>query len=98
MMDATQIRTAATEHAQAVVANDIDRMMADLASELHPQLPKVASMLPMPLTGARVLSVEVFEDYAETATEYSTPTSTFTMKARWEYRRGQPQIVAVLPE
>lgn len=88
----------AHEHGQAVVGNDHSHIVADIVADLHPLVPQLAAALPDPLVGARLLSVEVFDGYAETVTEYSGPQSTVKVKARWEDPNGgRPQIVAASP-
>jgi hypothetical protein len=98
MMNSAQVRQLARAHGQAVVASDTKKIMVDVVSELHDQIPQLASALPEPLTAPRVLSVDVFDDHAETLTEYTGPGSAVTVKARWEDRgAGRPQIVAATP-
>jgi hypothetical protein len=97
-MDSALIRRLAHEHGQAVMANDADRLMADVISELHRQIPQLASLLSGPLTAARVLSVVVFDDHAGTVIEYAGAQGLVTVKARWEDRgAGRPQIVDASP-
>jgi hypothetical protein len=71
MMNSAQVRQLARAHGQAGVASDTKKIMVDVVSELHDQIPQLASALPQPLTAARVLSVDVFDDHAETLTEYT---------------------------
>jgi hypothetical protein len=97
-MDFDHITRLAHEHGQAVVVNDRSHIIADIVADLQPSVPQLAAALPDPLIGARLLSTEVFNDYAETVTEYSGPVSTVKVKARWEDRSGgRPQIVAASP-
>jgi hypothetical protein len=97
-MDRTEIERLACEHGDAVVAGDQTRIIADIVDEIHPLIPQLAAALPQPLENARVASAEVFADHAETVTEYSSPTATISVKARWEDRSGgRPQIVSAAP-
>jgi hypothetical protein len=97
-MDHAQITQLAEEHGRAVIAHDDERVITDIIAELHPLIPQLAAALPDPLTGSRVVSVIVFDDHAETLTQYSGPVATVTVKARWEDRGdGRPQIVSASP-
>jgi hypothetical protein len=97
-MDREQVRQLAHAHGEAVVAKDTEKILDDVVSELHSQIPQLAAALPDSLAAARVLSVDLFDDHAETLTEYAGPGSKVTVKARWEDRgAGRPQIVAASP-
>ncbi|MCW3038973.1 MAG: hypothetical protein JWM31_878 [Solirubrobacterales bacterium] len=97
-METEQIRTAAEAHGRAVVNGDIEHIKADLVDELHPHIPAVAGAVPQPLQSATVLSVDVFEGYAETVTAYASPDRSVEFKSRWEDRgAGRPQIVESAP-
>lgn len=97
-MDHALLTNLAEEHGRAVAAQDHDRVITDIIAELHPLISQLAAALPDPLTGSRVVSTAVFDDHAETLTEYSGPTATVTIKARWEDRgEGRPQIVSASP-
>jgi hypothetical protein len=97
-MELIEIAHLAHEHGQAVLDSDDQRIIADIVAELHPQIPQLTAGLPDPLTGARVVSAAVFDDHAETVTQYWSPAAAVSVKVRWEDRgQGRPQIVAAAP-
>jgi len=94
-MDRTEIERLAREHGDAVVAGDQAHIIADIVDEIRPLIPQLAAALPQPLVSARLASAEVFADHAETVTEYSGPTATVMVRARWEDRGSErPQIIS----
>jgi hypothetical protein len=58
-MDDTSTREHIQKHADAVLNGDMDAVIADFSEELRPQAPELAKALPLPVTAAEVLSVEV---------------------------------------
>jgi hypothetical protein len=98
-MDEQELRRAAEAHAQAVVDPiDVEQITKDLIDELHPQIPVISSLLPQPITSARVVSIEVQEGHGESVIAYSSPDSTVSFRSRWEDRgAGRLQIVDSAP-
>lgn len=96
-MDEQTAREYSEAHGKAVFEGDTEHVKADLISELHPMLDQLGEIVPSPLTDVRVVSVDAFDDHAESVIAYSGPDRTLKMKARWEDRDGRPQIVAAEP-
>lgn len=87
----------AEEHGRAVVRGDMDAVVSDIAPELHPHVQEVAAVLPQPTTDARVLSVDVRDDYAICDIQYANDEQSVTLRSRWQERDGRPLIVEVAP-
>src|SRR3954469_10587267 len=93
-MDDAKARQAIQEHADAVVAGDFDRVVADFTEGLRPQVPQIAQLLPQPVESAEVLSVEPGEDEAVAQIKYSGGGKDVTIRSRWrEEGDGTPRIV-----
>jgi hypothetical protein len=74
-MDERQTRDHVQQHANAVARGDLDAAVADFCEELRPQAPQTAQdLLPLPCTGAEVLSVEIGDSEAVAMIRYSGDT------------------------
>ena len=93
-MDDAKARQAIQEHADAVVAGDFDRVVADFTEGLRPQVPQIAQVLPQPVESAQVLSVEPGSDEAVAQIQYSGGGKDVTIRTRWrEEPDGATRIV-----
>ena len=82
-MDESKAQQAIQEHADAVVAGDFDRVVADFTEGLRPQVPQLAQVLPQPVESAQVLSVEPEGDAAIAQIQYSGAGKEVTIQTRW---------------
>lgn len=92
-MDDANTRSHIQQHADAVVRGDIDAVTADFQPELRPQVPEIAKSLPMPVTDAEVLSVEVGEEESVAMIRYAGQSGSVTIRSRWREFDGRPLIV-----
>lgn len=93
-MDDTSTRDHIQKHADAVVNGDMDAVIADFSEELRPQVPELAKALPLPVTSAEVLSVEVGDSETVAMIRYSGDSGEVTIRSQWQDQGGRPQIVA----
>jgi len=97
-MDESKTRQYVQEHADAVARGDLDAAVADFSEELRPQAPQTAQeLLPLPVTAAEVLSVDVGDSEAVATIRYSGDTGEATIRSRWQEESGRPVIVHVEP-
>ena len=96
-MDEARTRDAVDAHAQAVVRGDMDAVVADLSEELQPQADEIGRILPLPVTDADVLSLEIGADEAVSEIRYAGESGEVTIRARWEEIDGSPRIVHAEP-
>ncbi len=96
-MDEAQTRTCVQEHADAVLRGDIEAVTNDFVEELRPQVPTLAQGLPLPVSSAEVLSVEVGADESVAMIRYTGDSGQVTIRSHWQDRAGRPQIVAGEP-
>ena len=92
-MDARQMRDHIERHADAVVRGDTDAVAADFAEGLRPHVSEIAQVLPRPVTGAEVLSLDVGETESVAVTRYSGDTGDVMIRSRWQDEDGRPVIV-----
>lgn len=96
-MDEAKTRGCIQDHADAVVRGDIEAVTNDFAQELRPQVPTLAQNLPLPVSSAEVVSVEVGEDESVAMIRYTGDSGQVTIRTHWQDRGGQLQIVAGEP-
>jgi hypothetical protein len=96
-MDAQQTRDHIQQHADAVVAGDMDAVVADFTESMRPHVPEIAKALPQPVTSADVLSVEVGETESVAKIRYAGEDSEVTIRSRWQDEGGRPVIVQAEP-
>ena len=84
------------EHAQAycdaLLAGDVDRAIEEFSQELHQHLGELISQIPLPLTEAKVESVEVGGS-GYVAILRLVGEETVRVQMRWKDRDGKPTIV-----
>ena len=96
-MDEASTREHVEEHGRAVVRGDMDAVIADFTKELQPQVPQIAQALPMPVTAADVLSLNVGEEESVAMIRYSGDSGEVTVRSRWRDEGGRPVIVHAEP-
>lgn len=97
MMDEAEVRSHVDAHADAVVRGDMDAVTADFAEEMRPQLPQLAQVLPLPVSSADVLSLDVGEDESVAMIRYAGDSGEVTIRSRWQDVTGRPLIVHAEP-
>jgi hypothetical protein len=96
-MDDQQTRDHVKQHADAVVRGDTDALVADFTEGLRAHLPEIGKILPQPVTGAEVLSVDVGATESVAIIRYSGDTGDVTIRSRWQDEGGRPVIVHAEP-
>jgi hypothetical protein len=96
-MDETRTRSQVQDHADAVLRGDMEAATADFAVELRPQVPQIAQSLPLPVTSADVLKVEVGDEESVAEIRYTGDSGQVTIRTRWRDIDGRPSIVAGEP-
>src|SRR4051812_14242903 len=96
-MDDQQTRETINAHADAVVRGDMDTVVADFAEDLRPQVPQIAQVLPQPVTGADVLSIDVGDIESMAQIRYRGDPGEVTIRTRWQDQGGRPVIVHAEP-
>lgn len=97
-MDETTIRDHIQKHADAVVRGDMDMVAADCSDELRPNLPELAKALPLPVTSAEVVSVDVGDPTSVAIIRYSGGSSALTIRSEWQDLGGDhPVMVNAAP-
>jgi hypothetical protein len=97
-MDERRTRDHVQQHADAVARGDMDAAVADFSEKLRGQAPQTAqNLLPLPVTAAEVLSVDVGDSETVAVTRYSGDTGEATLRSRWQDEAGRPVIVHVEP-
>jgi hypothetical protein len=96
-MDEARTRDHVKQHAAAVERGEMDAVAADFTEDLRPQLPQIAQVLPLPVTSAEVLSVEMGDAESVALIRYSGDSGEVTIRSRWQEQAGRPLIVGVEP-
>jgi hypothetical protein len=96
-MDEPRARSHIEEHANAVARGDMDAVVADFSEELRPEVPQIAQALPLPVTAAEVLSVDVGDEESVALIRYSGESGGVTIRSQWREIAGRPLIVHVEP-
>jgi hypothetical protein len=97
MMDESTTRSHVDAHADAVVRGDMDHVVGDFVEEMRPQVPQIAQSLPLPVTSAEVLSVEVGDEESVARIRYTGDSGSVTIQSRWRDIDGRPEIFAGEP-
>ena len=96
-MDDRKTRDHIQAHADAVVSGDMDTVVADLSEKLRPQAPELANALPLPVTQAEVLSVDVGDAESVATIRYTGAGGELTYRTRWQDDDAHPVIVHIEP-
>ncbi len=93
-MDEEAVRTQAQALCDALVAGDMDRVIADFSVELQRNLGEVLTLLPLPATEATIQSVEHGASSGYVAVlRLIGETDEVEIETRWKDRDGHPTIV-----
>lgn len=92
-MDEEAVREHAEAHCEALLAGDIARASEQLSAELRANLGPVVAMLPMPLTEAKVESVERTGSGFRAVLHLVGETNEIRLETRWKDRDGRPTMV-----
>ena len=87
------IRDRAESFRQALLAGDMGEASVDMSSELQRNLGPVVAMLPLPLTGATVESVEMTGKAYVAVLHLVGDEGAIRLETRWKERDGEPTIV-----
>jgi hypothetical protein len=96
-MDDQQTRDHIQQHADAVVRGDMDAVVADFTESMRPHVPQIAQALPLPVTAAEVLSVDVGDTETVATICYTGAPGDVTIRSRWQDEGGRPVIVHAEP-
>ena len=92
-MDENDVRRAATATCEAIVAGDMDRVIADLSPELQRNVGEVITLFPLPATEASVVSVDRGGSAFVVGINVVGETDEVELQTRWKDRDGSPTIV-----
>jgi len=92
-MDEQSIREGAQAFADALRAGDIGEAAKTMSPELQRNMGPIVAMLPLPLTGATVESVEMTGTGYLAVLHLVGEESAIRLETRWKERDGQPTIV-----
>jgi hypothetical protein len=92
-MDEQAVRQHAQAYCDALLAGDIGKAAEEMSKELRSNLGSIVAMLPMPLTEARVESVEMARTGYLAVIRLAGEGDPLRLETRWKDRDGQPTIV-----
>ena len=92
-MEEQAVRDHAQGHLDALIAGDVDRAIDDFSEELRRNLGEIMAMLPLPLTSARVESVDRAGSGFTSVLHLVGETTETRLETRWKDRDGRPTIV-----
>lgn len=93
----TSTREHIQPHADAVVAGDMETVIADFSEELRPEVPELAKALPQPVTAAEVLSLDIGGAESVATIRYSGDSAELKLRTGWQDDTDHPLIVHVEP-
>ena len=93
MMDEQAVRKRAEAMCQALVAGDVERVMADFSAELRRNLGEVLTLFPLPATDATVESVERGGSGYVVVIQLVGETDQVQVQTRWKDRDGHATLV-----
>lgn len=89
----TDVRARAEAACEALVAGDVDRLVGELSDELRRNAGEVVGLMPLPMTGASVDSIEQAGHSFVVDLRLIGETETVEVRTRWKDRGGRPTIV-----
>ena len=92
-MDEQTVREHAQATCAALLAGDIGKAAEQMSKELRSNLGSIVGMLPLPLTEARVESIEMTPTGYRTVLHLVGETDSLQLETRWKDRDGTPTIV-----
>ena len=75
----------------------MEALTADFSTELRPQVPKIAQVLPRPVTEAEVPSVDIGDPVGEAMIRYSGERGDVAIRSRRQDEGGRPVVVHAEP-
>lgn len=94
-MDEEDVRSSAQAVGDALVAGDVDAVIAHLSEELRHNLGEVVALLPLPATESTVQSIERGSAAFIVVLRVLGETSEVELQTRWKDRNGTPRIVEI---
>lgn len=94
-MEEQAVREHAEAQCEALLAGDIERAAEQMSNELRSNLGQLVAMLPMPLTGATVESIERTGSGFRAVLHLVGEATETRLETRWKDRDGRPVIVEV---
>jgi hypothetical protein len=94
-MDEDDVRAKSNQVGEALVAGDVERVIAIFSDELKRNLGEVISLLPLPATEASVESVDRGGSGYAAVLRIIGETDQVDLQLRWKDRNGEPRIVEV---
>ena len=92
-MDEQAVREHAQATCDALLAGDIGKAAEEMSKELRSNFGSVVGMLPLPLTGATVESIEMTAHGYRAVLHLVGEVDTIRLETRWKDRDGRPTIV-----
>lgn len=92
-MDEQSVREHAQAHCDALMAGDIGLASQEMSRELQSNLGQMVAMLPLPLTEARVESIEVTAKGYRAVLHLVGDDGAIRLETRWKDRDGRPTMV-----
>lgn len=92
-MDEPQVREHAQALSDALEAGDVGRAAQEMSQELQRNLGELVAMLPLPLTEARIESVETTGTGYLAVLHLIGEERSIRLQTRWKERDGRPTMV-----
>jgi hypothetical protein len=92
-MDEQDVRQHAQDHLDALIAGNVDQAIESLSPELRRNLGEIMAMLPLPLTGAEIESLDKASTGYTAVFRLTGETDEIRLETRWKDRDGRPTIV-----
>jgi hypothetical protein len=92
-MDEQSVREHAQAHCDALLSGDIGLAAREMSRELQANLGPFVAMLPLPLTAAKVESVEMTGKAYRAVLNLVGDSGSIRLETRWKDRDGRPTIV-----
>ena len=92
-MDEQSVREHAQAHCDALLSGDIGLASQEMSRELQSNLGQLVAMLPLPLTAARIESVEMTGKAYSAVLNLVGDGGTIRLETRWKERDGRPTMV-----
>ena len=92
-MDEQTVREHAQEYCDALSAGDVGRAAQEMSRELQANLGPLVAMLPLPLTSARIESIDMAGTAYLAVIHLSGEEGSIRLQTRWKERDGRPTIV-----
>jgi hypothetical protein len=94
-MDEAAVRSSAEQFGQALVDGNVDSAIEHFSDELKRNLGEVVALLPLPATGATIMSLERATSAVIVVLQVSSETADDELQTRWKDRDGTPRIVEI---